>query len=88
MSAADKVKLDGITPRKGSFVITKINDGWHLVTHNWNISNINWHAVATNGDRAANNSVITYDVLWNNSNSCFVHLSGPNGLIRINIIAF
>jgi hypothetical protein len=88
MAAADKAKIDVIAPRKGSFVITKVNDGWHVITHNWNIGNVNWYAVATNGDRAANNSVITYDLLWRDNNSCFVHLTGPNGGIRINIIAF
>ena len=86
MSAADKTKLDGI--RKGSFVITKINDGWHQVTHNWNISNINWYAAAVNGDKAANNSSVLYECAWRDANSCWVYLSGPNGAIRINIVAF
>lgn len=87
MSAADKTKLDGI--RKGSFVITKTSDGWHIVTHNWNISNLNWYAIAVNGDKSANNATVMYECAWRDANSCWVYLSGGiNGNIRINIVAF
>jgi hypothetical protein len=89
MSAADKAKLDAITPRKGSFVLTVTPNNWVLVTHNWNITNINWYATANNGDRGANAFLIIREPVWNNANSCWVFVEGgASGLGRINLIAF
>jgi hypothetical protein len=73
--------------KKASVVITITPNAWNLITHNLNVSNINWYATATNGDQGANNFNITRGPNWSTNNSCWVYVEGGSvGAGRINLV--